>query len=232
MASHEDLAVFDDRYTLRYVRVFRAPIERVWRAVTTSEELNLWFFPISRVEPRLRGAVSFTFGGPERKPPVGEVTVLEPLRRIRFQWRVPGAKTFFPGYLEFALEPVPEGTRFTFVDKRIPGLGADQRGVDPNDKAASLPGGPDTPWRPGFVAGFHQSVDRLSELVLQDWSSERIRQESEQRVAVANGTFRRDYPSEVAFLEDRYGVESTRRWGELVEIYWEYIGTSCPPAVR
>jgi hypothetical protein len=57
-------------------------------------------------------------------------------------------------------------------------------------------------------------------------------QESEERVATANGTFRRDYPSEVAFLEDRYGVEATRRWSELVEIYWEYIRTSCPSASR
>jgi uncharacterized protein YndB with AHSA1/START domain len=226
-----DLASFDDRYTLRYVRVYRAPIERVWRAVTTSDELNIWLYPVSRVEPKLGGRLSFTWGGPERDPQIGEVTVFDPPRRIRFQWRRPGqaAGSFPPGYMEFALESVPEGTRFTFVDRVGSDSRQDQSQVDPKDKSWSLPAGPDTPWRPGFVAGFHLNVDDLAAFLAEASSTEQIQKESERQVGIANSTLRSSYPSEIAFLNDRYGVERTRAWRDLVEIYHDHIESSCPP---
>jgi uncharacterized protein YndB with AHSA1/START domain len=230
MTAHEDLATFDDRWTLRYVRVFRAPVERVWRAVTTSEELNIWLYPVSRVEPKLGGRVTFTWGSPEHDPQVGEVTVFEPLRRIRFQWRKPGVPLMnsSPGYLEFALEPVPEGTRFTFVDKSDPEFRQDQSGLDPKNKAVSLPAGPDTPWRPGFVAGYHLNFEHLGQFMLEDWSPQRIHEVSEKQIGIANGTDKKAFASEIAFLEGR-GAEHARIWSELVEVYWAHIQRTCPP---
>ena len=216
----EDLASFDDRYTLRYVRVFRAPIERVWRAVTTAEELNIWLYPISRVEPRLGGRVSFTWGRPEHDPQVGEITVFEPPRRLRFRWRGLGQEEHGAGgYIEFALEAVDGGTRFTFIDRYDPGFRHDQSGVEPHDKAASLPAGPDTPWRPGFVAGFHLNFDYLSDFLREDWPAERIRERSERNVEIASGKRAGSFEP---------GPNSP--WSKLVELYHEHIRLSCPPA--
>lgn len=216
----EDLARFDDRYTLRYTRLFHAPIERVWRAVTTAEELNVWLYPISRVEARLGGRVSFTWGGPEHDPQVGEITVFEPPHRVRFRWtgRRQSAHGAV-GYIEFALEAVDGGTRFTFIDSYDPGFRHDQSGVNPHDKAASLPAGPDTPWRPGFVAGFHLNFDYLCEFLSEDWSAERIREQSETNVEIASGK------REGSFA---WGPDSP--WAELVELYHEHIRRTCPPA--
>ena len=50
-----DLASFDSRYTMRFVRVFPQPIERVWEAVTRAEQLDVWLMPVTEidlVEPR------------------------------------------------------------------------------------------------------------------------------------------------------------------------------------
>ena len=53
MADDPMLAVFVDALTMRYERVYPHPIELVWEAVTTSEHLDAWMIPVSRVEPRL-----------------------------------------------------------------------------------------------------------------------------------------------------------------------------------
>ncbi len=56
------------------------------------------------------------------------------------------------GNMRFELHPIEGGTRLYFIQSFLPefrhtdGL-EDQPGGD-------LPGGPDTPWRPGFMAGF------------------------------------------------------------------------------
>jgi uncharacterized protein YndB with AHSA1/START domain len=108
MNESGELATFDDRWTLHYVRVFATPIARVWKAVTTAEELNVWLLPIARVEPRLGGQVSFTWGGPGKAPQVGEITVWEPPRRVRFQWRAPDSGELRPGYLDRREDPRAE----------------------------------------------------------------------------------------------------------------------------
>jgi uncharacterized protein YndB with AHSA1/START domain len=218
-----DLATFDDRTTMRYVRVFRAPIERVWRAVTTSEQLDVWLLPISRVEPRLGGRATFTWGAPDHSPQVGEITVFEPPRRVRYQWREqPGAKGVQDlGYLEFELEPVSEGTRFTFIHHLERDFRQDQSGVSPVAKDASLPAGPDTPWRPGFVAGFHLGLDELGQFLSENWSEARIQAASARNVDIANGKIPGTFES---------GPQSP--WSDLVEIYYDHIQKTCPPAIE
>ena len=47
--NHFDISNFDDRYTMRFVRRYAANVELVWRAVT-GDELNIWLYPVTRVE--------------------------------------------------------------------------------------------------------------------------------------------------------------------------------------
>jgi hypothetical protein len=159
--------------------------------------------------------VSFTWGKPEHEPQSGEVTIFEPPRRIRYQWR---ERT---GYLEFVLEPLPDGTRLSFIDHFEADFRQDQSRVDPSDKAASLPAGPDTPWRPGFVAGFHLNLAALGQFVCEDWSAEQIRVRSQRGCDIANGKLEGSFES---------GPDSD--WSELVEVYYEHIQKSCPAATE
>jgi hypothetical protein len=55
-------------------------------------------------------------------------------------------------HMRFELHGIAGGTRLYFIDS----YPADFRHADDmsRDAGGDLPGGPDTPWRPGFMAGF------------------------------------------------------------------------------
>src|SRR5687768_358423 len=144
------LAVFVDRLTMRHERRYPHDIELVWETVTTGEHLNVWLLPVSKVERRLGGRCSFSWGGPEENSIVGEVTPWQRPRSVRYSFGDPDS------YLRFDHERDGDGTRLFFTESFAPG--ADAGPVDPNDPGADLPAGPDTPWRPGFVAGFHEML--------------------------------------------------------------------------
>jgi uncharacterized protein YndB with AHSA1/START domain len=64
MTDDPMLAVFLDRWTMQHERVYSHPIERVWEAVSTSEHLDVWLMPVSRVDARIGGRAAFSWGGP------------------------------------------------------------------------------------------------------------------------------------------------------------------------
>ena len=230
--NRDDLASFVDRWTMQHVRVLPFLIERVWTAVTTQDELNAWIVPIARVEPKFGGRASFTWGRPESEPQAGDgnseshnVVIFEPPRVIRFQPPQNESDPLRERYFQFELEMIPEGTRFTFIRRFPPEYRQDQTEFDPSSRDSALPAGSDTPWRPGFVAGFHVMFDDLGSFLAEDWSAERIRKESTRRVDMVNGTLEGGLnPSNVKVIDDR--------WGELVEVYYEYIRDNCPPDHR
>jgi uncharacterized protein YndB with AHSA1/START domain len=158
----ENLATFDDQLTMRHVREYDHPIERVWDAVTMTEHLDAWLLPASRVERREGGKCSFSWGGPVEASMPGEVTVFDPPRRVRYS--DPG------GYIEFALEDLGTGrTRLTFLQHITAGTG-----LEPSDwPGGDQPAGPDTPWKPGFVAGFHGFLDQLDDYLAGRWTREK-----------------------------------------------------------
>lgn len=115
--------------------VLRAPLERVWRAISDAEEFGSWFgmrfdgpFQAGK---RLGGSVVPTTVDPEvaemQKPYVGvrfEIAVerIEPMRLFSFRWH-PGAVDPDVDYdkepttlVEFRLEEAPDGTRVTITE--------------------------------------------------------------------------------------------------------------------
>jgi uncharacterized protein YndB with AHSA1/START domain len=187
----QELATFDDRWTMRHVRVYPHPIERVWEAVSTAEHLDAWMMPKWEVERRVGGRYSCTFGGNVASE--GVIIEFDPPRVIDYDG------------MRFELEPVAEGTRLTFIQSFDPGSRnepvEDQPGGD-------LPGGPDTPWRTGFVAGFHGALDNLGAWLAGDVTGEQTKERS---------------------AAHRRG-EHDPRWLELVEAYREHIRRTIPPA--
>ena len=97
--SEGDAPGIDGRPALRFTRRLAHPIERVWRAVSTYDELAAWF-----VAP-----MAFTHAGQrfEVMDQSGEVLRYEAPRALEWEW---GGERF-----SFDLEPEGEGTLLTFV---------------------------------------------------------------------------------------------------------------------
>ena len=63
--------------------------------------------------------------------------------------------------MRFELQPVDGGTKLYFT-QFFPAGFKHADGMPENERLGSdLPGGPDTPWRPGLLAGFHGSLTSL-----------------------------------------------------------------------
>lgn len=201
-APRAPLATFDSRHAMRYVRFYPHPIERVWEAVTTAEQLDIWLVPICTVEPRLGGRCSFSWGSPAAAALIFEITEFEPPERVTYAG-VDG------GTISFILERAPGGTQMTFIHAFKPGT------VLPplDDEWADQPAGDDVPWRPGFTAGFHDFLDQLGHFLAGRWTYEHARAGIE---AVRAG---RPFPQHM-----------TPEYIELLEAYRTLIREQCPPA--
>lgn len=220
-----DIANFDDRYTMRFVREYGASIDRVWRAVTT-EELNLWLYPVSRIDARRGGFVSFTWGQPEHTPDRYKITKFEPPNLIRFASIDATDRVDHRTYLEFRLEPMGagthSGTRLTFTQRLSAVPEADRVDDDDLPKDAAFPGGPDAPWRPGTVAGFHLNMDALGVWTSFDWSEDKIRGEIDGAIRAADDGRAPETADDWA-----YGAGSPR-WQQLVAVYYDYLARFLP----
>jgi uncharacterized protein YndB with AHSA1/START domain len=114
--------------------VLRAPVERVWRAVSDHREFGTWF-RVQLDQPFAVGAAStgrMTYPGYEHMPWSARVVAIEPPRRLAFEWphmddqqqvREDWAWTL----VEFRLEPEGEGTRLTITESGFDALPAEAR---------------------------------------------------------------------------------------------------------
>jgi len=160
--TDSQLAVFVDRSTMRHERHYPHPIERVWDAVTMSEHLDVWLLPVSTVERRAGGHCSFSWGGPAAEAIDGTVTTFDPPRAVQYTFGHPQS------YIRFELAEDGRGTRLWFFQSFAPGEDAEV----PDDayEGADRPAGADTPWRPGFIAGFHEFLDQLGPWLDGTWT--------------------------------------------------------------
>ena len=214
-----DIGVFDDRWTLRFVRRFSAGIDRVWRAVS-SDELNIWLYPVSRVDLRLGGTARFTWGQPEDAAQNFKITKLDPPRLIRFASTDRGGRVDHVGFIQFELQADGDGTLFTFIQRLRPS--ESQVAGDATD--ATLPGGTDTAWRPGMLAGFHLNMAALGAWVRTTLDPATLAAEITRRIDLTNDGRYVDIQSadELAY------AEGSPSWNELVEVYFDYVELYLP----
>jgi len=102
------LGEFIDRNTFRIVRDYSHPIERVWAALTDSEQLSVWLWRCPRLVAHPGGEFVFDFG--LGKLWTGQIAAFEAPRLIDFG-----------GFLRFELAELPNGSRLTMIQKRNPG---------------------------------------------------------------------------------------------------------------
>lgn len=102
----------------------KAPIERVWRALTDHDEFGTWF-RVKLDGPFVPGELStgyITYPGYEHIKWRAKIERMEPPRYFSFRWH-PFAidpdidySQETPTLVEFRLEPIPGGTRVTVVE--------------------------------------------------------------------------------------------------------------------
>jgi uncharacterized protein YndB with AHSA1/START domain len=110
------IEVGGDRVGVRFERRLAHPPERVWRAVTETEELAKWFPARPEIggERRVGAALTFTYPNNEEPPETGQILELNEPRLFAFSWR-PGAEGSDPQVLRFEVEPDGDGTKLVFT---------------------------------------------------------------------------------------------------------------------
>jgi len=226
--AEAELARFIDRFTMEYVRTYPHPIERVWRAIIEPEEFGVWFIK-GRLDPRVGGRFWFGDDGFQ-----GAVQAIEPPRLLRLG--DDKNDTF-----QYELTEVAGGTRMRFIH-HIPAGGPydekpDQTGDGETswDRGGDLPGGLDTPWRPGFVGGFHDMHDRLADFLDGVPVGSRL-------PPTEMSTFVKKWATVAPGMNDLTEKQRTERmlvhralrgrerWIELIGAYREHIKATIPPA--
>jgi uncharacterized protein YndB with AHSA1/START domain len=222
--ANAEFARFIDRFTMQYVRTYPHPVERVWRAITDPGEVGTWFMPAA-FDLRVGGA--WLIGAGEAGF-AGLVAALEPPRLVRFAHggAMPGGEG---GYLQYELEPAGDHTRLTFTQHFTPGACYVATLDDPG---GDLPAGPDTPWKPGFVGGWHELLEALGDHLEGVPPGSRL---PETDVSIVARVWARGMVGAGEFDQataDRY-VRDIRREQEVVllnQLYREHIRTAVPAA--
>jgi len=114
--------------------VLRAPVERVWRALSDHKEFGAWF-RVLLDQPFAAGEEStgrMTYPGYEHVPWKARVIAVEPPRLLAFEWpHMDDAKQVREDWpwtlVEFRLEPHEGGTRLTVVESGFAALPAGAR---------------------------------------------------------------------------------------------------------
>jgi uncharacterized protein YndB with AHSA1/START domain len=216
------LATFVDRYTMRHTRVYPHSVDRVWDAITDDRHASVWFgFPV-RFDMRLGGICDW--GPPENVFYQTKISILEPKTLVQHDNVPPGEA----GYMRFELQEHADGCRFDFIQHFDPAAGPfgedDMAGGD-------LPGGPDTPWRPNFVGGFHSIWDNLGNylddapLETGQEPDDPIREVIDQWLWRSQNFDGMSAETAATYKRQLYG---TARWAELNRIYREHIRKTIP----
>ena len=127
---------FDEGATVRFVREIDAAIERVWKALTTAEDLGAWL-AATRLEPEVGGSVEINFGDDGKVE--GEVRVFDPPNTLEYTWTFTGEPD---SVLRFELAASGSGTTLVLEHRLLP---ADQAS--------------------GYGAGWHAHLDSLDALL-------------------------------------------------------------------
>jgi len=105
---------------------FPFPVETVWRALTDSEWLAVWFFP-NDIQPALEHKFTIWSRPVERWDGEFQCQVIEvvPQKLLKFTWRggheeLKGFGKYIDTTVTWTLSPTADGTHFDFVHEGFP----------------------------------------------------------------------------------------------------------------
>ena len=134
------------RHAMVWIRRLDAPIEDVWRLVSTLDGLAKWWIvPPTAFE--LRPGSTFRHHW--------ENTVYDYRAGEFIDFREPNGSYVGTGGMRLEVKSDGDGTVFAFLDTWAEGIESGGQG-----ELARQPGGPGTPW-PGVAGGWHHMVDTL-----------------------------------------------------------------------
>lgn len=143
---HAILEEVDGRPTLRFERTLPYPPERVWTALTDSDEMFAWHPTPATFEAQVGGRVVWHPDGHVAGMADGEVTAWDPPRLLGYTWGVEGGR---PDHLRWELRSHDVGCALTLVHTFDDRLKAARDGagwhVCLDALAAELAGNPEPP---------------------------------------------------------------------------------------
>jgi uncharacterized protein YndB with AHSA1/START domain len=228
--AEAELARFIDRDTMEYVRVYPHPVERVWRAIIDPDEFGVWFIK-GRLEPRVGGRYWFGDDGFQ-----GVVAVIEPPRLLRLEDDSAGQ------VFQYELSHVTGGgTRMRMVYRFPSGdhlakPDPSTTGAEPTwDYGGDLPGGPGAAWRPGFLSGWHEMFDSLTDFLEGVAPGSRLPETEisafvKKWATAAPGTDDLAEAERGRRLQVHRELRGRERWFELTRAYRAHIAATIPPA--
>jgi uncharacterized protein YndB with AHSA1/START domain len=107
----------EDGIGVRFERRLRHPPERVWRAITETDELAKWFPARPEIGGERRVGALLTFSYPSNEAPAetGEIVEFDEPRTFAFTWRSSKPGGAGEQLLRFEIEPDGEGSRLVFT---------------------------------------------------------------------------------------------------------------------
>lgn len=90
-------------------RLFNAPVEKVWKALTDKNEMKIWYFDLKEFKPEVGFKFNFTGGpSPERQYlHLCEITEVIPQKKLTHTWRYDG----YPGNSILTFEISAQGNK-------------------------------------------------------------------------------------------------------------------------
>jgi uncharacterized protein YndB with AHSA1/START domain len=98
----------DEKRPIEVERTFDAPIERVWKAISSNDDMKQWYFELVDFKPEVGFEFQF-WGGSENKQYLHLCRVTEAIagRKLAYSWRYDGRE----GNSVVTFELSPEGNR-------------------------------------------------------------------------------------------------------------------------
>lgn len=98
---------YDGRPAVRFERTYQQPVERLWAAITETDDLAHWFPSKVVVERRIGGTVEFS-GDPNVGPMTGQVLEFDPPHKLAYTWG--------NDELHFAVTAAGDGCTLTLIN--------------------------------------------------------------------------------------------------------------------